>query len=64
MGLYLRVAMMFGVSLGGFIGVKFGVRGMALRNLRVMGAFFGRSGFMMLGGFLVMLSGLFVMLSR
>ena len=54
---------MLGMSLRGFVGVIFGLHGMALRNLRVMSALFDRSSSMMLGGFLVMLSGLFVMLS-
>jgi hypothetical protein len=60
--LFLLAAVMLGMSLRGFIGVIFGLHGMALRNLRVMGALFDRSSFMMLGGFLVMLRGLFVML--
>jgi hypothetical protein len=53
---------MLGMSLRGFIGVILGVHGMALRNLRVMGALFDRSRSIMLDGFLMMLSGLFVML--
>ncbi len=53
---------MLGMRLRGFFGVVLGVLRMALRNLRVMGALFGRSRFMMLGGFLMMLGGLFMML--
>jgi hypothetical protein len=53
---------MLGVSLRGFAGVMFGVRGMAVGDLGVMGAFFSRASAMMLGGFVVMLGGLFVML--
>jgi hypothetical protein len=49
---------MLGMSLRGFIGVILGVHGMALRNLRVMGALFDRSRSIMLGGFLMMLGGL------
>ena len=53
--------MLLDMSLRGFVGVMLGKHGMPVRNLRVMGALFDRSSFMMLCGFLVMLSGLFVM---
>ena len=51
------------MSLRGFVAVMLGVRGMARRDLRVMGALFDRSRFMMLGGFAMMFGGFFVMLS-
>ena len=60
--MFLLVAVLLGMSLRGFIGVILGVSGMARRDLRVMGALFDPSRFMMFGGFLVMRSGLFVML--
>jgi hypothetical protein len=60
--LFLLAGVMLGMSLSCFVRMMLCVHGMALRDLRVMGALFDRSGCMMLGSFLVMLSSLFVML--
>ena len=50
MRLFLLAAVLLGMSLRGFFGVMLGEHGIALPNLRVMGALFDRSSFMMLGG--------------
>ena len=53
---------MLGMSLRGFLEMILRVHGVAVRNLRVMGALFDRSRFMMPGGFLMMLSSFLVMM--
>jgi hypothetical protein len=59
--LFLLAGVVLGMSLRGFAGMMLCMRSMALRDLRVIRAFFRRSGCMMLGLFLVMLSSFFVM---
>jgi hypothetical protein len=54
---------MLGVRFRGFVGVMFGVRSMARRDLGVMGGLFDGSRFMMLGGLAMMFGGLLVVLS-
>jgi hypothetical protein len=53
--------MMFGVDLAGFAGVVGGVGGVARGDVRMMASLFGVAGFMMRGGFAMVLGGFFVM---
>jgi hypothetical protein len=57
----LFAGVMLGMSLRSFIRVMLGVYGMPLGNLGVVSAFFIRSLFMMLGSFVMMPRGLFMM---
>jgi hypothetical protein len=50
------------VVLGGLFGMVFGMQMMAMRDVGMVGGLFMIAGFMMLGGFSVVLAGFFVVL--
>jgi hypothetical protein len=58
------MAVMFGVMTAGFGVVMFGVAGVAIRAVGVMGGLFVIAGFMMLGSFAMVLRGMLVMFGR
>jgi hypothetical protein len=55
---------MLGVVLARLAGMMGGVRGMAVRGVRMMAGFLGAVGFMVLGRFAMMLGGMLVVLGR
>jgi hypothetical protein len=58
------LAVMLGVMLARLAGMMGGVRGMAVRRVRVMCGLLVRVRFVMLGGLAMMLGGVLVMLGR